>query len=85
VTAQTSVFRGYKSIQEAMDHIKPLAEWMKANRPTCKRITLKGPEYDLIQRWPKAAKLFGIQVTETSIIYDGFEFGRDKKPQRYGK
>lgn len=81
--SETSAFRGYKAMQEALDHIKPLCAWMKANRPSCKSMTLKGTEYDLFRRWPKTAAIFGITVTETEMTYDGFTFGRDKKPARY--
>ena len=80
-----SYFRGYWSIADVVDYMKPLAEWMKKFKPENKQLTLKGPDYDLIRRWPKAAGLHGIQVTETGAMFDGFELKRDNKPRRYIK
>jgi hypothetical protein len=81
----TSYFRGYWSISEVVDYMKPLAEWMQKFKPESKKLTLKRQDYDLIRRWPKAAGLFGITVTETGASFMGFELGFDKKPPRYLK
>lgn len=80
-----SYFRGYWSIKEVVDYMAPLAAWMKKFKPETKQLTLKRPDYDLIRRWPKAASLHGITVTETGAVFDGFELRHDKKPPRYQK
>lgn len=80
-----SYFRGYWSILEVKGRVERLTDWLKANRPSCKQVTLKGPDYDLVRRWPKAAGLHGFIVTDDGAVYDGFSLLRDKKPRRYEK
>lgn len=81
-----SYFRGLRGIQEIRDgKLRRLAEWLKANRPSCRQITLRRKDYDLIARYPKAAGLAGFTVANGSVIYDGFELHWDKTPQRYEK
>lgn len=83
--AESSYFRGYYSIKEVVDHLQPLAEWMSQFKPDTKEITLKRGDYDLIKRWPKAAGLLDIRVTDEEICYRGFRLKHDLKPPRYEK
>lgn len=79
-----SYFRGLRGIQEIRDDkLRRLAEWMKANRPTCTTITLKRKDYDLIARYPKAASLAGFTVQDGVVTYEGFTLHWDKTPERY--
>ena len=81
--AEASYFRGYHSIKEVVDYMAPLADWMRQNKPSNKELTLKGPDFDLIKRWPKAAGMFEIQEINGALHYKGFTLKRDKKPGRY--
>src|SRR6185312_6136350 len=77
-------FRGLFGIEASRDDkLKRLSEWLKANRPSCKQITLKRKDYDLIARYPKAAGLAGFTVSDGAISYDGFDLRCDRSPQRY--
>ena len=79
-----SYFRGYWSIREVIEErMNPLAEWLKENRPSCRVMTLRGKDYDLVRRWPKASGLLGITVTKDATTFKGFELHRDKAPARY--
>ena len=80
-----SYFRGYWSIKDVVEYMKPLAEWMQKFKPETHVLTLKRQDYDLIRRWPKAASLHGITVTETGARFMDFELHFDKKPPRYPK
>jgi hypothetical protein len=81
---EDSYSRGLKSIQEVVAYVEPLALWMEKNKPSCKQLTLKGPDYDLLKRWPKAAAMMHVfQGPEGDLVYRGFALARDKKPARY--
>lgn len=66
-------------------HERLRSDWMKANKPSCTELTLKGPDFDLIRRWPKAASIFSIHDIDGVLHFDGFVLKRDKKPARYPK
>lgn len=81
--AESSYFRGYHAIKEVVDYVQPLVEWMAQFKPDTKELTLKRGDYDLIKRWPKAAGLFDISVTEEEISYRGVRLKHDLKAPRY--
>lgn len=82
--AEQSVFRGYKAISEVAARVRPLAEWMQQHRPGATSITLRGADYDLVVRWPKAAAMLGFQVPEQGPPkFGGFTISRDRTPDRY--
>lgn len=80
---QLSPFRGLSGITEIKTRMGRLSAHLKAFTPSCKTLTLKRKDYDLIKRWPKAANLAGFQINGDSIYFDGFELRYDKSPQRY--
>jgi hypothetical protein len=83
---EQSYFRGYNSIKEVADYLEPLADWMEKYKPGTKVLTLRRQDFDLIQRWPKAAGLLKFsQAPDKSISYRGFTLKYDKKPPRYSK
>lgn len=85
VDPKDSYFRGYVGMEAIRTAVFRLAEWMKANRPSCRQITLKGKDYDYVRRWPRAASMHGFTVTETGALFDGFELRRAVGPKRYEK
>jgi hypothetical protein len=83
--SETSIFRGYHAIKEVVEYMAPLAEWMARHKPEIKELTLKGPDFDLLKRWPKAAGMFDVSQFNGELSYKGFHLKRDKKPFRYSK
>jgi hypothetical protein len=84
--SEISHFRGYQAIKEIVDYMNPLAEWMAKFKPDTHDLTLKGPDYDVIARWPKAAAIHNIRVSDAGdILFKGFKLKRDKKPFRYSQ
>jgi hypothetical protein len=77
-----SHFRGYFGIMEIMERFKPLAEW-QANYGKSKRIVMSAKDYDFINRWRKAASLFGFEFSETQITWNNLSIGRAPGPKRY--
>ncbi len=80
-----SYFRGYWSIMEVVERMRPLADWMERFKPGQKELTLIRKDWDLIARWPKAASLFDIAVDEKGLHWRGFQLKPDGKPGRYEK
>lgn len=81
---EQSYFRGYHAIKEVIEYLQPLAEWMEKHKPNVKTLTLKRQDFDLLQRWPKAASMFEVQQEAgKSLRYHGFALKFDKKPPRY--
>lgn len=83
--ARESTFRGYWSIAAVMEDAKELGEWMTQFRPSCKTITLKRTNLDLICRWPKAAAMFEIEFYGEVVMWKGFVLRADTGPSRYEK
>ncbi len=81
--AANQTFRGYHSITEVVERMATLADWMQANKPACRAITLRRSDLDLLQRWPKAAALHQIFTNEGVTYWRGFTLRADKSPPRY--
>lgn len=80
----TSPFRGYASIREVVERMGPMGVWMEKFKPECKHLTLKRRDFDLLERWPKAAALFEIQKTPDGGLYwKSFRLYPDTGPSRY--
>lgn len=79
------VSRGYWSIKEVVDYLKPLAAWFEQNRPSVRNITLRGRDYDLVARWPKAAEQHGFSVRDGVMQYGSITLTRDKGRARYDR
>lgn len=81
-----SPFRGYKSIERIVARMRPLAATLRRYRPTCTQITLARADLDLLQRWPKAARLFQIyQREDGSVHWEEFTLHGDSSAPRYNK
>ena len=62
----------------------PMVEWVLKYKPEPRHLTLHRKDYDLIARWPKAAKLAGFSISEEGIVtYKDIVIGYDKRPGRY--
>jgi hypothetical protein len=79
----TDYFRGYHAIKEVVDYMQPLAEWMQKFKPGTHVMTLKGPDFDLLKRWPKAEQILGVTQDSGVMRFMGFELKRDHKASRY--
>ena len=79
------VFQGYRLIEQLMKNLGPLADWTRKFKPGQQHLTLARTDYDAIQRWPRAAHCFEIEVLSTGEVwYRGLELTYDGGPKRYG-
>jgi hypothetical protein len=78
-----STFRGMRGIEEVTQKMAKLVEFYKQNKPTVTTITLARTDYDLINRWPKAANVCGFDVTHNGIFFKGFELKPHVGAPRY--
>jgi hypothetical protein len=83
MTAHSVAFRGYHAIADVIESMAPLANWLTANRPTVKVLTLRRRDLDLIQRWPQAATLHGIFTVQGVTHWRGFTLRSDGTRTRY--
>jgi hypothetical protein len=84
--ANTSTFRGYRAISDVVERMRPLADWLELNAPTCHVMTLARRDLDLLQRWPEAAAVHQIHTNHDRVTYwRGFELRADKTASRYEK
>lgn len=81
---EASSFRGYWSVMEVRERLASLAEWYEANRPGVDTITMRGKDFDLLVRWPNAAKVAGFTVEKDQPPRFGrFTLARNREPERY--
>lgn len=78
-----SYFRGYHAIGEVAAKAKRLAEHAGRFTRDLKVLRLYRRDYDLVARWPNAAKLHGFEFTGAVISYGGFRIDCDRTPERY--
>lgn len=85
MNAQTSIFRGLRGIEDTKAMMTPMVDWLLKYKPEGSRhLTLHRKDYDLIVRWPKAAKLAGFAISAEGILtYKDIVIGYDKRPGRY--
>lgn len=83
MTTDVKVSRGYWSIKEVVDRLKPLAQWYEQHKPNVRQITTDGSDYDLIARWQKAAEQLGFTVTKEGVMFGIYTLKRDNAPARY--
>lgn len=78
-------WRGYKAIGEVAGRMRPLVDFLKANRPDVREITLAGKDYDLVKRWSKGAYQHGFtQTLDGELRFEGvFLIKRGQSEPRY--
>lgn len=66
--------RDVTKCRKLVEKIKPLADWLKVNRPSTKNIAVyKGDWLYLIKAPPDVIRTHGFSITkENGITYDGF-------------
>jgi hypothetical protein len=62
-----------KQIERMLKNARPLADWMKANKPDCKVLRVTASDIAAIRALPDFAKSMGMEVSKTSITWQGFE------------
>lgn len=80
-----SYFRGMRAIEEVLERLKPLAEWTKQFKPEQRHIVLQKKDFDVIERWPKAARVVGFHVGEHGVYYQNLRLYPDHGRGRYVK
>lgn len=80
---EASHFRGIQGIREIKTRMARLAHWNKQFRPDVRTLALGRKDFDLIARWPKAAKVEGFDVTHNGIFFDGFQLNYASGQGRY--
>lgn len=93
MTQEIPQLRGYHSILEVVERMKPVYDWYMRFKPEVTRLTLVRKDYDLIARWPKAAELCDFIKVGNEIryryfkrdekTYKDFTLAFDKKAPRY--
>ena len=78
-----SNLKGIKTCQKIVETMRPLADWLRANRPATDTLTLKGPDYDTLEHYPKAAEACSVLTVNGVMQFSGYQLKRDKKPLKY--
>lgn len=83
-----SAFRGIQGIREIKSRLLPLANWYRSFKPEITELVCERADYDLIERWPRAASVEGFDVTDNGIFYEGmrltFAVGEGRYEKRPG-
>lgn len=73
-----SSLRGYVQIQRIVSRIKARAEISRQQRRTCSTLHIDSHEYNLIRRWPEAAKKLEIEMSAEVITWRSFKLLSDE-------
>lgn len=83
--SRESSFRGYHGISTVVSNMQTLADGLSHRRPPAGSITLRAKDYDLIVRWPKAAELHGIVISQGAPYWRGYGLRREHgRPLKQG-
>lgn len=58
--SQQSSFRGIQGIREIKARMATLVAWYEKHKPEVRELVIDRKDYDLIERWPKAADVEGL-------------------------
>lgn len=75
-------FRGFHAIGEVAKKARRIAD-NAAFLPNVRTLRLYRRDYDLVARWPNAAKLHGFEFTAGVMSFHGFQLAYDHTAQRY--
>lgn len=81
----TSSFRGIQGIREIKTRMTQLVAWYRQFKPELREIVIERVDYDLIERWPKAANVEGFDVTDNGIFFSGMRLTYTTGQGRYDK
>lgn len=85
--SQISSFRGIQGIREIKARMNTLVAWYEKHKPEVRELVIERKDYDLIERWPKAANVEEFNVTDNGIFFKGMRLtyttgqGRYEKPK----
>jgi hypothetical protein len=70
---------GKRTVSAVIEHMTRLADWLQANKPLCKTMTLTRQDFDLLRRHPTASN-----VTENDgvVYWRGFELRALPPPRK---
>lgn len=81
-TPASSGFRGTRALEEVIERMKPLADWLQAFRPDCRTMTVSRRDLDIVQRYAQAADVLYQIVTNNGATYwRGFELRPEPVPK----
>lgn len=83
--SQPSSFRGIQGIREIKTRMQALVKWYAQFKPDVTELVIERKDYDLIERWPKAANVEGFDVTDNGIFFSGMRLTYTTGQGRYDK
>lgn len=81
--ANVCAHRGIQGIRDIKQRMQQLVKFYGEFRPDVHDLTCRREDYDLIQRWPRAAHVEGFVVSDNGIYFQGLRLAYDTGPGRY--
>jgi len=78
-------FRGFHAIGEVAKKAQRIADHAGKFSRDLRVLRLYRTDYDLVARWPNAAKMHGFEFSEGVISFKGFRVAYSTGPERYAK
>lgn len=83
--SNTSSFRGIQGIRDIKARMATLVAWYEKHKPEVRELVVERTDYDLIERWPKAASVEEFDVTDNGIFFKGMRLTYTTGQGRYEK
>jgi hypothetical protein len=83
--SQPNSFRGIQGIREIKARMQTLVAWYQKFKPELREIVIERKDYDLIERWPRAAGFEGFDVTDNGVFFSGMRLTYTTGEGRYDK
>lgn len=72
---------GLRGVGDVLARMNRLADWLQANKPTCKVMTLRRQDFDLLRKFPSAS---GIHENNGVVYWRSFELHALAAPSNRG-
>lgn len=69
--SEEKYFRGFHAIKEVAQRLTPIVDHAKKFSPDMTQVRLFAKDYDLVERWPKAAAMHGFTFDGDAIFFHG--------------
>lgn len=83
--SQPNSFRGIQGIRETKSRMQALVAWYQKFKPEITELVIERNDYDLIERWPRAAGVEGFDVTDNGVFFAGMRLTYATGQGRYDK